>query len=199
MDQLDAWSRDGKYLYISSNVRDIAGMNDIYRVASNGGTPMQVSADRYANEYFGAPAPTGVDLALTARGITSTQWWRHGHSHLDDSEIYIRQGGPPVTYERLSDGQAKELWPMWSADGKQLYYVSDRGGAEKVWERKTGGQPRKVTKFTDGRVLWPNISYDGKAIVFERDFRIWKCDPANGQAAPVEIKLLGAPSRSSTA
>src|SRR5438132_7790577 len=32
LDLLDGWSRDGKYLYFSSTVRDIAGMNDVYRV-----------------------------------------------------------------------------------------------------------------------------------------------------------------------
>jgi Tol biopolymer transport system component len=54
-DQLDAWSRDGRWLYFSSTSRDIAGMNDIFRVSPEGGTPMTVSADRYTNEFFAAP------------------------------------------------------------------------------------------------------------------------------------------------
>src|SRR5438067_3478474 len=75
-DALDAWSRDGRWLYFSSTSRDIAGMNDLFRVSVDGGTPMQVSADRYVNEYFSAPAPDGATLAFTARGIVSQQWWR---------------------------------------------------------------------------------------------------------------------------
>ena len=55
-DQLDAWSADNKWLYFSSSSRDIAGMNDIFRVSVDGGTPMQVSADRYTGEYFSAPS-----------------------------------------------------------------------------------------------------------------------------------------------
>ncbi len=39
-----------------------------------------------------------------------------------------------------------------------------------------------MTKFTDGRVLWPSIGYDGKAIVFERDFKIWQLDTKSGEA-----------------
>ena len=35
-----------------------------------------------------------------------------------------------------------------------------------------GAKPKQITKFTDGRVLWPSIGYDGKAIVFERDFKV---------------------------
>lgn len=198
LDELDGWSRDGKFLYFSSTVRDISGMNDVYRVSADGGTPMQVSADRYANEYFAAPAPNGVDLAITARGIVSAQWWRHGHSHLDESEIYLVHGGAPARYERLSDGQAKELWPMWSADGKRLFYVSDRSGAENIWERPLSGTPKQITRFTNGRVLWPSIAYDGRDLVFERDFRIWKLDTASGQANPIQIELRGVPAGAST-
>ena len=61
-DVLDAWSRDGKWLYFSSTSRDI-GLSDIYRVAASGGTPMQMSADRYTSEYFAAPSPDGSSAA----------------------------------------------------------------------------------------------------------------------------------------
>jgi len=84
-DQLDAWSRDGRWLYFSSSSRDIAGMNDIFRVSPEGGTPMQVSADRYTNEFFSAPSPDNAAVAFTARGIASGQWWRKGRSHIDES------------------------------------------------------------------------------------------------------------------
>ena len=50
---------------------------------------MPVSADRYASEYFSAPSPDGGTLAFTARGVVSGQWWRKGHSHLDESEIWL--------------------------------------------------------------------------------------------------------------
>ena len=60
-DQLDGWSRDGRWIYFSSGSRDVGGLNDLFRVGVNGGTPMQVSADRYTNEFFGAPSPDGND------------------------------------------------------------------------------------------------------------------------------------------
>src|SRR3989442_9496140 len=50
-EQLDAWSRDGKWIYFTSGSRDISGMSDIFRVAASGGTPMQISSDRYTNEF----------------------------------------------------------------------------------------------------------------------------------------------------
>jgi tricorn protease len=50
LDRVDGWSRDGKWIYFSSAHHDISYMNDVYRVSVEGGTPMAVAADRYANE-----------------------------------------------------------------------------------------------------------------------------------------------------
>ncbi|HET9532593.1 MAG TPA: S41 family peptidase, partial [Blastocatellia bacterium] len=84
-------------------------------------------------------------------------------------------------------------WPMWSADGASLFYVSDRSGAENIWSRPLKGQARQVTRFKDGRVLWPSISYDGRMIVFERNFAVWKLDTSSGQASEVLISRRGSP------
>ena len=92
-DQLDAWSADGKWIYFSSSSRDISGMNDIFRVSADGGTPMLVSADRYTTEYFSAPSPDGSAMAFTGHGFGSGQWWRKGHSHIDESEIWLTRFG----------------------------------------------------------------------------------------------------------
>lgn len=195
-DQLDAWSRDGQWLYFTSSSRDIAGMNDVLRVNAMGGTPLPVSGDRYASEYFAAPAPDGKALLLAARGISAGQWWRKGHSHIDETEIWLQRDEAAPKYEQLVARGAKQLWPMWAADGRSFFYVSDRGGAQNIWSKASSGNApaKQITKFTDGRVLWPNISYDGKIIVFERNFEIWKLDTSTGQTSQVPITRRGAPS-----
>ena len=172
-------------------------MNDVFRVSAEGGMPVPVTADRYVTEYFSAPSPDGKMLAFTARGNTPAQWWRHGHSHLDESEIWVvtqpaAQGGTPK-YQRLAGGDYKCLWPMWSADSARVYFMSDQSGAENIWEKSLeSGAPKQVTQFRDGRLLWPAISHDGKTIVFERDFSIWKLDTATGKTAKIEIARRGA-------
>ena len=193
LDQLDSWSPDGKWLYFSSTSREIAGMNDVFRVSVEGGTPMPMSADRYTNEYWAAPAPTGAAIAFTARGTTSGQWWRLGRSHLDESEIWILRDPQAMRYERVSAGKSKDEWPMWTPDERTLYYVSDREGPQNIVKRAIGGEPAAVTRFTNGRVLWPTISTDGQMIAFERDFGIWTLDTGTGEAKPVAITLRGAP------
>ncbi len=192
-DQLDGWSRDGRWIYFTSSGKDIAGMSDIFCVGSEGGTPMQVTADRYTSEFFSAPSPDGKTLAFAARGIGSGQWWRKGHSHIDESELWLLNDGGK--YEQVVERGAKNQWPMWSADGKTLFFTSDRSGAQNLWSKQTGTntQAKQLTKFTSGRVLWPTISYDGKTIVFERNFGLWKFDTASGQSSEVQITRRGAP------
>jgi Tol biopolymer transport system component/C-terminal processing protease CtpA/Prc len=204
LEQLDGWSRDGRWIYFSSTSYDIGGLNDLYRVSANGGTPMPVSADRYTNEFFCAPSPDGKTLAFSARGIASGQWWRKGRSHIDESEIWLLRSfeGGAGTYERVTQaGGAKELWPMWSADGRTLFYVSDRTDAgnknyaQNIWTATPGrSEARRISNFTDGRVLWPSISYDGREVVFEHNFAIWKLDTSSGKASEVSITRRGAAS-----
>jgi tricorn protease len=192
-DQLDGWSRDGKWIYFTSSARDIAGMNDLFRVSAEGGTPLEVSADRFTSEFFSAPSPDGKTLAFAARGIGAGQWWRKGHSHIDEAEIWLL--GADGRYEQATERGAKQMWPMWSPDGRTLHFVSDRSGAQNLWSKTVGanGQARQITKFKDGRVLWPTISYDGKTIVFERNFGVWKLDTASGNAIEIQITRRGTP------
>ncbi|MFL5612030.1 MAG: DPP IV N-terminal domain-containing protein [Gemmatimonadaceae bacterium] len=193
-EQLDGWSHDGTYVYFSSAAHDVGGNTDVYRVRASGGIPMPVSADRYAAEFMSAPSPDGTTLALVARGFAQSQWWRKGHSHLDESEIWlVRDGARAPMYEQVLKRDAKQQWPMWSADGSSLYYVSDQGNAENLWIKSIrGGEARRLTTFMDGRVLWPAIDAFGQEIVFERDFGIWRYDVAANRAQPVPITLRGA-------
>jgi len=194
---VDGWSPDGKYIYFTTVSKDIASETDIFRVSVDGGTPMPVAADRYTPEFLSAAGPADGTIAFCAKGgMAYGQWWRHGHSHIDESEIWIRRAG---TYEKIDGGAgSRDLWPMWSSDAKKLYFVSDRSGTENIWEKTVGSSTaaKQVTQFKDGRVLWPQLA--GKRIVFERDFGIWMLDLSSGKSGPVNIALRGAPATPAT-
>lgn len=197
---LDAWSRDGQWLYFTSSATDVGGQGDIVRVHATGGTPMEVSHERYLNEFESAPSPDGREIALVARGISSAQWWRNGHSHIDETEIWLKPTEDSGRYKRLIAAEAKHAWPMWSRDGKTLFFMADNSadggpGHENLYRADVnGGGEKELTHFKGGRVLWPSIGYDGKSIVFERDFAIWRADTGSGKAERVKITLRGVPS-----
>src|ERR1051325_7122838 len=159
-DSLDAWSRDGKWIYFSSIGRsgDTAA-NDIWRVAASGGTPMMITDERMTNQYHAAPSPDGKSLALVGSGSAFAQWWRHGRSHMDETQLWLLDLGSsvprsrgssvgtigsnpeqpsnrateqPNPYRQLAGDGAKQIWPMWTPDGKRLFYMSDRDGNENI-------------------------------------------------------------------
>ena len=98
-------------------------------------------------------------------------------------------------YQMLLKADAKHAWPMWSSDGKTLFYMSDASGAENIWAAPVASpaSAKAMTHFKEGRVLWPSIGDGGKTIVFERNFTIWKMDTATGKAERVPITLRGVP------
>ncbi len=191
-DQLEGWSRDGKWIYFSSSANDIASLPDVFRVRAEGGTPLEVSRERYLSEFDSAPSPDGSSVALCAKGISFAQWWRNGHAHIDETEIWLKPLADSSKARVLVPADAKHAWPMWSRDGGTLYFMSDKSGAENLWSLAvSGGEPKQLTHFDHGRVLYPSIGYDGKEIVFERNLSIWKYDIASGKAERVPITLRG--------
>jgi Tol biopolymer transport system component len=83
----------------------------------------------------------------------------------EGSTVFVTstKGGPLLP---VADGPSWEWqdWPRWAADGRTLYFVSDRSGFFNVWKRRfdprTGpvGPLRKITALdTPTRMMWPMI------------------------------------------
>lgn len=191
-DEPSGWSHDGQWVYFSSARDNVGGFNGVYRVRVTGGTPMPVSLETYRNEEQGVPSPDGATVALVGEGMGAFQWWRHGSAHIDHGSIWLLNNDGSHAYTRATPDDARADWPMWAPDGASLYYMSDRGGTENIWRVQRAGGEAPVTRFTDGRVLWPTISATGRTIAFERGFGIWTLDTATGKAQPVPITLAGA-------
>ena len=191
-EELDSWSPDGSWIYFADNRNDPGGHSDIYRIASTGGTPMQVLADEYSPEFHAAVAADGETIAIAANArMAQGQWWRNGSSHIDESEIWIVSDTNPPQYVRLTEPGAKSVQPMWTSSG-DLVYVSNRSGTENFWMQSVDDNESKMlTDFSDGRVLFPRISPNSSLIVFERDFQIWSLNIPDGRPMPVPISLLG--------
>ncbi|HYZ16246.1 MAG TPA: hypothetical protein VE591_07575, partial [Candidatus Acidoferrum sp.] len=187
--ELDAWSPDGAAIYFTTNQNNIAYFGDVMRVAATGGTPVRTISERFVNAMQAAPSPDGRTIAYVRNGFV--QWWRRGHSHIDEDEIVLDRLAPQH-FETVTDGTSKNRWPMWSPDGTTLYYVSDRSGSDELWANN-GGRARKLTALSGESVLWPTIARDGKLIAFEHAMGIWTYDPASGAVHRLAIELRGLP------
>ncbi|MFL5806541.1 MAG: S41 family peptidase [Roseiflexaceae bacterium] len=183
---VEDWSPDGRQIFFSS-ARDQQS-SAIYRVGVAGGTPIPWISQPYERLNSLAVAPDGGRLAFN---VSRDHWWRRGPNSYGGSEIWVVGSAPDADdFRKVSDYTGMNRWPCWSPDGQGLYFVSDRDGMENIWfQSLEGGAASKITSFSEGRLLWPAISRDGRTIVFERDFSIWRLDLASGTASPIPISV----------
>ena len=87
-------------------------------------------------------APDGQSVVFTLR---ETNWEANrGATSLWRLTLGAKESRP----ERLTATSSNATSPRWAADGKRLYFLSDRSGSNQVWQLGVGpGEARQVTKL----------------------------------------------------
>jgi serine/threonine protein kinase len=112
------WSPGGKML-----AYDVAG--NLYTIPVSGGNPTSVALPSLALIIgYTEPvwSPDGKRIACTgivATGVSTSQIWS-----------MQRDGPDPIP---ITDGKNFDHNPVWSSDGRQIFFISDRGGNNDVW------------------------------------------------------------------
>lgn len=183
----DCWSPDGKWIYFSSDYNGLG--QAIYKISVDGGTPICLHSDPMEWHHSPAVSPDGQWIAFNNNG---DGWWRNGQNSAEISDIWLMPNVvDPREFRQLNNYRGKNLKPMWRQDGTGLFFLSDRSGIENIWEMPLSGdqKARRVTRFRSGRVVRPNISANGKWMVFERDFSIWRLNLESGESEAVDIRV----------
>lgn len=200
-DTVVGWSRDSqRVLFSSSRGRVFPGIPSLYRVPLGGGLEEPLPADWGT---YASYSPDGKRLAFNRH---PAPWFRKHYRGSYAADLWVMDADGK-NFRRLVDDQLDDylrpnnMWPMW-ANG-DIYFVSDRDVMAKsgtkdvlrsvnnIWKvAEYGGAPVQVTRHTSGSVFWPSLSPDGKVIVYEENFGIWKLDTATGQTREVKINLV---------
>ena len=140
-----AWSSDGKTIAVLHN--DAEGMNSLFAVSVPSGEARQVLPPGRQAFWDMSFSPDGRWLALD---MTADR------SGLSDIYLLPMEGGAPV---KLVENPANDGAPVWSADGKELYFISNRGGSDGLWrlpvsDGKASG-PASLVKGDLGASIWP--------------------------------------------
>ena len=145
-------------------------------------------------------SPHGFRIAYAGRPMPSN---RRGFGNVRTDIWTVDFDGRPAV--RVTNDAAVENSPMWSADGRYLYYVSNRSGSSAIWrvaiDERTGqpgrspeivptpySQPAQITRSADGRrLVWSDTQQIERVLRVEFD-----SDARTTRGAPVEI-APGAP------
>ena len=152
------FSPDGQKIAFLSNRRGHLGL---WVCDRDGSHPMQLTS--LAN--FSASLPS---WSPDAKHIV--------YSNQADIHVIESDGGVP---RRLTANASRNVSPLWSRDGKWIYFTSDRGGTYQVWKMAaSGGEATQLTK----KMGWALFeSSDGKLIYYfnAQDGGVWQV-PSNG-------------------
>ncbi|UCF38906.1 MAG: serine/threonine-protein kinase [Acidobacteriota bacterium] len=74
------------------------------------------------------------------------------------------------TPSRLTFAEANEWYPVWSADGKDIYFTSARGGRTQIYRKSADGSSdtEQILESNSDQYV-DSVSADGKYILFSRD------------------------------
>ena len=182
-DQALGWTPDSRSVLFSSS-RGEDFMPKLYTVSIDGGLPRSAGSDM---GVWACYSPDGTKLAINRK---AQAYWRKYYRGSFQSDITVLDIAAKK-FTDLTDFDGIDSWPMWARDG-HIYFVSDRegGGLTNLWRvPEKGGKAEKVTSFKGGDVRWASISADGKVIVFEHDFGLWKLDLATRKTTPLSFDI----------
>ncbi len=199
-DDVVGWTRDSQQVIFRAARGDGAfpSVATLYQVSVSGGQEKPLGLDW---GYWGSFSPDGKSLVFNRHPST---WSRRHYRGSYAADLWIADLQGKTFSKLLGDERYNRLWPMWSADGS-IYFVGDplpndrailagsldvRKSVNNIYKVPVaGGQPVQVTRHTSGALFWPSMSSDGKVIVYEDTFGIWKLDVASGKTSAIELAI----------
>jgi len=182
-DTVLGWSADSRSVLFSSN-RGEDFMPQLYLVSVDGGMQWKAGTDMGVQASY---SPDGKRLAYNQKAQV---YWRKYYRGAYQSDIMIMDVAAKK-FTQVTDFDGLDSWPMWGHDGF-IYFVSDRdgNGLTNIWRvSDAGGKADRVTTFKAGDVRWPSISSDGRVIMFEHDFGIWKLDVNSKKTTQISLNI----------
>ncbi len=189
-DIVTGWTPDGKNVVFNST-RSTAypGQQDVYTISIEGGAEKRWNLFEAKEAHF---APSGDKLAFV-RGPGT--WYRRGYKGSSNDDIYIASTDGATT-KRLTTHTGQDTAPMWSPDGKKLYYVTDagfnKGCSNIVCQPIDGlvasGASKPVTQHADDMVRRARLSGNGEWIVYECGGDLWVTGTKSA-AAPRKLAI----------
>jgi Tol biopolymer transport system component/predicted Ser/Thr protein kinase len=164
------WSPDGRWLVVTGT--DSAERPDTqWLVSVESGEKRRLTLPPVGNlgDYYGAFSPDGQTVAFVRYvGVGA------GDLYVLPLAGNLSAKGEP---RRLTSDNRTAFGIAWTADGREIVFSSNRGGAQALWRVgiSGSGEPRRLSIGENG--LSPRISRQGNRLVYSQaiaDSNIWR-------------------------
>jgi Tol biopolymer transport system component len=150
VDQTPNYSPDGSKIAFASSR---SGSREIWVAKADGSEPVQLT-------FFGGPlvghpswSPDAQWIAFHARPQATT-----------DVFIVPAAGGP---MQRLTNNEWEDHYPVYSRDGRSIFFSSRRSGEMQIWKMSASGTDPVQITMTGGAHM-PVESPDGRTVFYHR-------------------------------
>jgi Tol biopolymer transport system component len=147
---------------------DRSGMFQIWASRADGKGPVALTQfNSGAPGIVGSPtwSPDGAQVAFDVRTSNADIW-----------VVSVKNGVP----RQLTTGTTQEMLPVWSKDGRWIYFTSNQSGQHAIWRISPGGgTPQQVTRNGG---YGAQLSPDGRRLYYLKnrlDGELWQA-PADG-------------------
>ena len=205
-DMVTGWTPDGKNVVFASARSTAFPVNlESFVVSADGGPERKLPLFEGKEAYY---SPDGKSIAFV-RG--PGLWYRRGYRGSSNDDIWISAAdGSGAKQFTTFDGQ--DSYPMWSKDGRTLYYVSengsksgcanvvsvavDSGGLARRPEEGSEARraspplyPTRLTEHEEDTVRRARISANGEWIVYECGADLWVVSTQSGRPRKLAIEV----------
>lgn len=162
---------NGGYLYVLNTA---SGKTEKIDVTINYDNPNLLPYFKNVKDFIGSYSisPSGKRVLFDARG--------------DIFSVPVENG----EIENLTNTQGtREIFPVWSPDGKNIAYYSDATGEYEIYllENRKGAEPKQLTKGSKAWKYTAEWSPNSKHLAYsDRTLKLWLVDAATGKQTVVD-------------
>lgn len=152
----------------------------IYKVSIEGGRPQLYSEWSMRNPDVSRQGVLFEDV----KGYED--YWRKHQTSSIASDVWLYDG---KTYRQLTSFKGENRNPLWAADGKQFYYLSEESGSFNIFKKGLTVQdnPVQLTHYKDCPVRFLSAS-DNDLLCYSYDGEIYTLQPG-GEPKKVTVRI----------
>ncbi|MBM4071237.1 MAG: PDZ domain-containing protein [Planctomycetes bacterium] len=186
-DYVNGWSPDGKrVLFSSARSTSFPFSYGLFTVAMSGGRAERIGVTEGREGVF---SPRGDEVAYVSGPGT---WYRKGYRGSSNDDIWMCKADGS-NHRRATQFNGQDTSPMWSPDGRFLYYVSEHFGTPANIVRQDLGDPKsalvQLTQHKNDGVRHARLSGNGDWIVYECGADLWVLSTRTGSNRKLAIEV----------